>query len=334
MWISGVYKWFIDYNIKYSNNREIGEAKVEIIPSGKGAHKYKGSANATFNIVGNPFRGTHFEKGFTYNFADTPLAETFVFDVKFTCTDESTMYFMLGDGWDEYFGYYGIKSNGTLVDPYDGVSIQNTEDGYIRVTCILSQMNKRNGSNLNPTEKVNLFYVHGSWGGNAEGYIDFDLSDSPSTFRGQSFTSGADSSISFDKIGVNETVVVDFKFTSIGSTRIYFMIGNSNDGWGHYHGYYQLNANGTLGSDYSGITLSKTDDGYIRLTIVLNELNNCPDGVTPPDEELGYNLFYIRGAWSDADGYFDFERYDAAFDIVKKEFNWYYINVRMQKKEI
>jgi len=38
----------------YKNNIEMGEATLRIIPSGKGAHKYKGEKVVTFNIIGNP----------------------------------------------------------------------------------------------------------------------------------------------------------------------------------------------------------------------------------------------------------------------------------------
>jgi len=38
----------------YSNNSAIGEATLTVIPSGKGAHQYKGSITVKFNIVSNP----------------------------------------------------------------------------------------------------------------------------------------------------------------------------------------------------------------------------------------------------------------------------------------
>ena len=43
-----------DILVTYENNTEIGEATVRVVPSGKGAHNYKGEKTATFNIVVNP----------------------------------------------------------------------------------------------------------------------------------------------------------------------------------------------------------------------------------------------------------------------------------------
>ncbi|MCQ2742283.1 MAG: metallophosphoesterase [Bacilli bacterium] len=43
-----------DYLAIYENNVEVGEAMVRVVPSGKGAHRYKGEAVSAFNIVVNP----------------------------------------------------------------------------------------------------------------------------------------------------------------------------------------------------------------------------------------------------------------------------------------
>ncbi len=43
-----------DILVTYSNNRQIGQASLTVQPSGKGAHRYKGSKTVTFNIVTNP----------------------------------------------------------------------------------------------------------------------------------------------------------------------------------------------------------------------------------------------------------------------------------------
>ena len=43
-----------DILVKYSNNKEVGQATVTVVPSGKGAHRYKGYKTTTFNIVNNP----------------------------------------------------------------------------------------------------------------------------------------------------------------------------------------------------------------------------------------------------------------------------------------
>ena len=43
-----------DILVTYANNTEEGVASVKVVPSGKGAHHYKGEKTATFNIVVNP----------------------------------------------------------------------------------------------------------------------------------------------------------------------------------------------------------------------------------------------------------------------------------------
>ena len=43
-----------DILVTYSNNTEEGVATVKVVPSGKGAHRYKGEKSITFNIVVNP----------------------------------------------------------------------------------------------------------------------------------------------------------------------------------------------------------------------------------------------------------------------------------------
>lgn len=295
-----------DILVKYSNEKELGVASVEVVPSGKGAYRYKGSKTTTFNIVGNPWRGDPFEKGFEHKLIDTPLTETIEFDVHFTSTNNSTLWFMIGDGWDDYFGYYGLNENGTLAENnYSGVSVAPTEDDYVRVTCDLSLMNKTNGSNPNPTEKVNFFYIHGSWGDTPTGYIDFDLGEAPATVRGEAFASGEDKSIAFDKLGYDATVVIDFKFTSNPGTHLNFFIGNKENEWAYYFGYYKLTEAGVVEDNNTGITVTTTSDGYYRLTLVLAELTKESEK-GKPSSELGFNLFYIRGGWTTGSGYVDF----------------------------
>lgn len=291
-------KEFEDYNLRYSDNREIGTASIKVIPSGKGAHKYKGSKATTFNIVGNPFRGEYFEKGYTYHLKETPLTETIVFDVYFT-SKEGTMWFMIGDGWDQYFGYYGLNSNGSLDAEYKGVSINGVEDDYIRVTCVLSLMDKKNGDTPNPTEKVDLFYIHGSWGGEPTGYIDFDIGGAPEVYRGDLFTKGY--SKSFKDIPLTETFIFDVKFTTLGDSTMHFMIG---DGWDTYFGYYGLKAIGILSENYNGVTVSRLQDGYIRVTCVLSLMDKKNGDNPNPTEKV--NLFYIHGSWGgEPTGYID-----------------------------
>jgi len=295
-----------DILLTYENNIEAGTATLKVVPSGKGAHKYKGSISKTFNILANSWRGELFEKGYQHSFtAKTIATDKLEFDVHFTSTGENTMKFMIGDGWDSLFGYYGLKNDGTLEDNYSGITVSATSDEYYHVTCVLKNLTKQNGSTPLPTTTVNLFYIHGSWGNNPKGYIDFDTSGSAEVLRGETFTAGVDKTFTFSKLTYDDTIKVDFKLTSKTGTHVSFCVGNTMSDWDYYFGYYGFYVGGTLGDSYSGISVSTTDDGYYRLTIVLGELTKASKA-GGPSAEAGFNLFYIRGNWTDASGYVDF----------------------------
>ena len=116
-------------------------------------------------------RGLSFSTGFTMDLP-TPMAltETMVFDIKFTSASDTKVVFMLGDGWLNYYGNYGIKADGTLDDSYSGISVQTLDDGYYRVSINLSQLDI--GQDTAGISKIDLFYMSGAWS-TAEGYIDF-----------------------------------------------------------------------------------------------------------------------------------------------------------------
>ena len=77
---------------------------------------------------------------------------------------------MLGEGWNSYFGYYQVNSDGT--SNRSEVTVTRLEDGYYRVSVDLSNAANYNGSSA-PASYVNLFYVRGVWS-TADGYIDLN----------------------------------------------------------------------------------------------------------------------------------------------------------------
>ena len=294
-----------DILVKYSNEKELGTATVEVVPSGKGAHRYKGSKTATYNIVGNQWRGDAFEAGYTHELNNIPKTETLEFDVHFTSASDSTLWFFLGEGWDNYFGYYGLKADGTLVENYPGISVLPTDDEYFRVSCVISELVTKHASAI-PQNCIDLFYIRDGWGNNPKGYIDFNTSEGPATVRGETFTGGENKTIdNFGTLTYSDTIIVDIKFTSTAGTHINFSVGNKAEDWSHYFGYYKLTSAGVIEGNSDGITITNTPDGYYRMTIVLRELTKASDGGAP-SEELGFNLFYIRGGWSTGSGYIDF----------------------------
>ncbi|MFA7125999.1 MAG: hypothetical protein WC182_00365 [Bacilli bacterium] len=119
-------------------------------------------------------RGVPFTAGsdLIMDIANIPVATSeFVFDLKFETTDDTGFCLMIGDGWDNYFGYYTVFANGTLGDNYAGVTITALSDGYYRVTMTLSELTAVNGD-INAINNINLIFVRGAWT-SASGYVEF-----------------------------------------------------------------------------------------------------------------------------------------------------------------
>ena len=244
-------------------------------------------------------RGQLFTAGNNYNeSADISLDKTINIDFKFTSSSDTYVQFMLCDGrinWDNYFGYYQVNANGTLGDSYSGLSINQLDDGYFRVTVVLNQLDKVVGS-IDKIEKIDVFFIRGNWS-TASGYVDFNTDADAGVIRGIPFTPGY--RVDLSPIALTETINIDFKFTSGSDTYVQLMLG---DGWSNYFGYYRVNANGTLAGTYSGVSISTLSDGYYRVTIVLSQLNTgqAIEGI----EKI--NLLFLHTNWSTASGYIDF----------------------------
>ena len=100
----------------------------------------------------------------TIELANTEELATLSFDYKVT---SGTFNISLNPDWDNAFGYFAFNANGN-VDPYDGVTLETLEDGYIRVTFDLNALTKYNG---NPAKTLSFLYIRGAWT-DATGYID------------------------------------------------------------------------------------------------------------------------------------------------------------------
>ncbi len=249
-------------------------------------------------------RGDMFASGTNYSLNISPalqMNETIHIDFKFTTGSNTYINFMLGKGWSDYLGYYEVYADGRLGGDYAGVSINALDDGYYRVTVVLSQLNKVGGGSLSNITDIDLFYIRGNWS-DASGYVDFNSDSEAGVIRGEVFTSGNNHTRDLDPIALTETVIMDFKFTSGNDTYINVMLG---DGWQNYYGYFKVKANGTLGGNYDGVSIATLPDGYYRVTFVLSQLNKREgDGNTGTIEKI--NLLFIRGNWSNASGYIDF----------------------------
>ena len=234
--------------------------------------------------------------------------------------------------WNNFFGYVACYASGYLgSDP--GVSYQVLPDGYIRVTMDLTKMTTMHGT---PTNVIELLYIRGSWS-DANGYIDNiqyvtgeelpevtepEVTEPEATepevtepvIRGKAFSAGANSYFYTECTDDMSQFSFEYKITNDG--RMDVLIGNDNGQYGNFY----FGANGAITSlddttakSYPGVTTEALNDGYIRVTLQLDELTTVYRG-TP-----GLVISYIRvRATTTASGYVDNVRWDSAqTDVIR-----------------
>ena len=246
-------------------------------------------------------RGQRFtaNKDFTYKLdGQLPINQPITVDLKFDeANSDKKICLMLGQGWDNYFGYFNIYSTGRLEDT-DGVKISQLDDGYTRLIFTPSEITKVNGTK--PDSYIDVIYIRGIWS-NVDGYIDVNAKTG-NPVRGDRFELGSDYTKDYGQthIALDQTFVFDVKFDETSSEKyIQFMLGQ---GWNQYYGYFKIKGDGTLGDTYNGVSIQTLSDGYYRITINLSQLTKVNDKPAP-DEYI--NLFYIRQAISNASGLID-----------------------------
>ena len=261
--------------------------------------KYSEPITKDLEGEGDPYiRGEVFNAGENYNkdLEAIPLsAGSMYIDLKFTSASDTYINLMLGDGWSNWFGYYVVLSNGTLEQNYNGVSIYSLEDGYCRIRFNFAQITDIHGT----VEKIDLVYIRGDWS-TASGYIDINSDADVQVIRGAQFTETTGFTKDISPVLLNETYVMDIRFTSSSDTYLNVMLG---DGWSNYFGYYQVNANGTLGGTYAGVSISNLPDGYSRVSFNLSQLNKIGGGSVDDIQKI--NLIYVRSAYTTGSGYID-----------------------------
>ena len=91
------------------------------------------------------------------------LNEVVNIDVKFNqAATKEKIAVMLGQGWEKYFGYFNLCSDGTLDGTYDGVSVSEVSDGVYRFSFDLSSITKL-GDKPAPDQFINIIYIRGVW---------------------------------------------------------------------------------------------------------------------------------------------------------------------------
>lgn len=253
-------------------------------------------------------RGAEFTAGEDYTITFEAISDTVTIDVKFASGAGTKVTLMLGDttetpDWDNYFGYYDLYPN-TKTDDYNGLTVAETTDGYVRYTFNVSQLNKKSGSPV----KVNMVYIRGSWT-NASGLIDINPTQGEVVIpkRGERFESGVNYILDMPAQPISTLIVFDVLFDNAdGHLNVMF-----GDGWSNYFGYFGLSKSSKTG-DFACMTVNNLSDGYIRFTFDLtlvpsNKITGNPQKV---------NLFYIRDAWTNVGGYVDIYP-TAAVDVIR-----------------
>ena len=244
-------------------------------------------------------RGVAFNgDSYSPNIPDIALTETVIIDFFFTTANNTYFSFNLREGWDGgYLGTFVLYGDGKLGDNYAGVTAQLLEDGYFRITMVLSQITK--GSNIDSIQNITMFHISGG-SSTARGYVDFNPTEEPETVRGTPFF--ADSSVTLalsPTLSLTDTFVVDIGFTTASTS--YVAINLRTSEWANYFGTYRVYANGTLGDNYHGVSIQLLEDGYYRITFDISQLDigGNIDSITE------INTFHISASNTTADGYYD-----------------------------
>ncbi len=202
---------------------------------------------------------------------------------------------LIGQNWDNYYGYYNFGPSGAT-NAYKGIYSETLDDGYIKVTFDLSSLDVKTGT---PTE-VKTLYIRGAWS-DVNGYIDNIrfTNVGPDIKVGDPFSANTDYTYQADENVSATTVTFEYLITNSGHINISLF--NKAD-WNHYYGYYEFNKDGSANS-YNGVSTVKLDNGYIRVTMVVAELNKTNNNYNRDNAPSLLSALYIRGAWSDANGY-------------------------------
>ncbi len=244
------------------------------------------SENATPGNRGDAFKG-----GENY-FIVIEEADYDSISFEYKLVTEGTMSLILRDGtWLKYFGDFTFDSNGEAID-FAGVTTEKLEDGYVRVTLVMDEL-MRSGvadNRDNAPETIAIFDIYTTT--TADGYVDNiqgvldenepeepTESDEPTEPTEPesvelSFNAGNGAYLIIEPTAC-EAVRFDYKLESAGEMYIVLR----DETWLNYFGDYAFNADGYIYSHLPGVYTEKLDNGYIRVTMVLDELtrSGCVD---------------------------------------------------------
>lgn len=219
---------------------------------------------------------------------------------------------IMGMDWQHWYGYFNM--DGTLnSDRYEGVACEQLDNGYIRVILDIAKLNVV--SDAGAPSSIARFYLSGSRN-KATGIIDnircltkvTDTGDDNTgddsgdnsgddepeiDGRGRRFAAGEGVNIDLGA-GTFSTVTMEYRITNSGTFSM-VVCGSWND----YYGYYDFDANGTMGN-YAGISSEMLEDGYVRVTFDVAALN-----VKTGEPTQFLKFLYISSGNNTADGFID-----------------------------
>ena len=243
------------------------------------------------------FEGAAFAAGVgvTIELKDEKVNDLAVTRMTFDYTIETGKFFhvALMPDWSSYYGHFKFDSNG-VVGNYPGVTTKMLADGSIRAYFDLTKLTSIAG---NPTDVITMLYIRGGNDYvNGNGAISNICINDAAEYapRGQMFTAGMDKTIDPANKGVLNSISFEYKLESGNEFNIALM-----PNWSSFYGYFSFGATGA-NDIYDGVTTQVLEDGYIRVTFDMAALTKYSG--TPTAD---IDFLYIRGNWSDANGYID-----------------------------
>ncbi|MBO5867323.1 MAG: metallophosphoesterase, partial [Oscillospiraceae bacterium] len=227
---------------------------------------------------------------------------------EYKLTDGQQFNIGLMPDWSNFFGYFSFNAEGNVY-AYDGVTTQKLSDGYIRVTLDMAALTKYSG---NPSTAIDFLFIRGAWS-DANGYIDnvcflteseMEQGGNDSGYTeivtpGGSFGANEGITINFEP-GAYDIVTFDYTITNGGTMDICLM----DASWSKYYGYFNFGVAGA-NYEYDGLSYESLDNGYIRVTLNVSELNktNLENNRDNAPETVG--VLFVRDDWSSAAGSID-----------------------------
>lgn len=242
-------------------------------------------ANVVPAIV-DTYRGEAFTGGVDNLFTlPTEAVSSLSFD--YLLTTEGDIHVILrNSAWSAFYGDFELDANGKVWDYQTGITITKLDDGYTNVRFDLAELNRAGlADNLDAAPAsvgiIDLF----NWG-TASGYIDniqIDVAPTMPEISDIEFTAGNEC---YTEIPAGDYEAIQFQYKLDTDGQMYIVLRDPN--WSTYYGDFAFDADGKVWDYQTGIYCEKKTDGYIQVTMVMDELNrtksedNCnyaPDSI-------------------------------------------------------